>query len=313
MSIGKGALDSPNSTPGRAAISTSFAEDSHSPSASRGLPEKPLIVIEANRPWSWNYSREVWAYRELLYFLTWRDVKIRYKQTVLGFAWVVIQPLATMLVFSLIFGRLAGLSASTKGIPYPIFAYAGLLPWTFFANAVSQSGNSLVGSAHLITKIYFPRLIVPIASVGALLVDFALGFIFLLVLMLYYGVAPTGRVLLLPLFVLLATQLALAVGTLLSALNVRYRDVRHLLPFLVQIWMFASPVIYPTTLVPGRWRRLLALNPMTGIIEGFRACLFPNMRFDLVTLAISLGVTLGLFVYSLFAFRRMVKGFADVI
>jgi lipopolysaccharide transport system permease protein len=277
------------------------------------LPNEPLITIERSHSWSPMNLRELWEYRELLFFLTWRDVKVRYKQTVLGVLWVILQPLVTMLIFTLFFGRLAGLDEKTGGIPYPIFAFAGLLPWMFFSNAVITSSNSLVGSVHLITKIYFPRMIIPMAAVAAGLVDFALGFIILAILMSYYGVGVTWSLTLLPLVVILLALLALGVGMFLSALHVKYRDIRHALPFLVQLWMFASPVIYPTTLVPKQWRWVLALNPLTGIIEGFRAALLGGKAIEWNLLAISAAVTVILLIYSALAFKRMEKSFADVI
>jgi lipopolysaccharide transport system permease protein len=277
------------------------------------LPDKPVIIIERAQGWGAVNLRELWAYRELLYFLTWRDLKVRYKQTALGVLWVILQPLLTMLVFTLLFGRLAGFDERTGGIPYPIFAFAGLLPWTFFSTAITNSGNSLVGSAHLITKIYFPRMIIPAAAVAAGLVDFALSFTILAAMMVYYGVGVTWGLLLLPVLTILVTLLALGVGMLLSALNVKYRDIRQVLPFMVQIWMFLSPVIYPATLVPGKWRWVFALNPMTGIIEGFRAALFGRTQIEWNILAVSAAVTIILFTYSIFAFRRMEKSFADVI
>jgi lipopolysaccharide transport system permease protein len=277
------------------------------------LPDKPLFVIDAGKSGVNLDLNGWWAYRELLYFLTWRDVKVRYKQTLLGVLWVVLQPLVTMLIFTLLFGRLAGLGGLTGGIPYPLFAFAGLLPWMFFANALTNSSNSLVTSTQLITKIYFPRMIIPAAAVAASLVDFALSFALLAVLLAYYHVGMTWNLLLLPPLVALVTLLALGIGMLLAALNVKYRDIRHAVPFVVQIWMFSSPVIYPTTLVPARWRWVLALNPMTGIIEGFRAALFGRTQVEWRLLASSLAITLVLCVFSLFAFRRLEKSFADVI
>ena len=275
------------------------------------LPEEPLVVIEPSKSWVALNLRDLWAYRELLYFLTWRDVKVRYKQTLLGAAWAILQPLLTMLIFTLLFGRLAGIKSD--GIPYPIFAYAGLLIWTFFANSVTNSGNSLVGSANLITKIYFPRMIIPGAAVGAGLVDLAIAFLIQVALMIYYHVAITRAILMVPVLVLLATLLALGVGMWLSALNVKYRDVRHLLPFLLQMWMFASPVIYAPTFVPVRWRWLLTLNPMTGIIDGFRAAIFGQKRFDWAELAVSTLITLALLVYATYVFKRTEKQFADIV
>ncbi len=274
------------------------------------LPEQPLVIIEPNKAWGALDLRDLWAYRELLYFLTWRDVKVRYKQTELGIAWAIIQPVFTMLVFTLFFGRLAGVPSDS--VPYPIFAYAGLLAWTFFANSITNSGNSLVGSANLITKVYFPRMIIPGAAVAAGLVDFAIAFVILIVLMIYYGVMVTWSILVFPAVVLLTTLLAIGVGMWLSALNVKYRDVRFALPFLVQLWMFVSPVIYPTSFLPARFRWLLWLNPMTGIIEGYRSALF-GRAFNWTALAVSTAITLILLVYSSYSFRRMEKSFADIV
>ncbi len=212
--------------------------------------------------------KELWEYRELLYFFVWRDIKVRYKQTVIGAGWAIIQPFFTMVVFSLFFGRLARIPS--HGLPYPIFYYSALLPWMYFANALSQATNTVVGNQNIITKVYFPRLILPVSAVMSGLVDFAIAFVLLIGMMIYYGIAPTPAVLLLPLFLLLAICTAMGVGLWLSALNALYRDVRYAVTFLVQFWMFASPVAYPSSLVPERWRRLYGLNPMAGVIEGFR-------------------------------------------
>lgn len=277
---------------------------------SADLPEEPLVVIEPNRAWSLVELRDLWAFRELLYFLTWRDVKVRYKQTELGVAWAIIQPLFTMLVFTLFFGRLAGVPSDN--VPYPVFAYAGLLAWTFFANAITNSGNSLVGSANLITKVYFPRMIIPGAAVAAGLVDFAIAFVIMVLLMIYYGVMVTWSILMFPVVVLLTTLLALGMGMWLSALNVKYRDVRFALPFLVQLWMFVSPVIYPESFLPAKFRWLLWLNPMTGIIEGYRSSLF-GRPFNWIALAVSAGMTLFLLIYAAYSFRCMEKSFADLV
>jgi lipopolysaccharide transport system permease protein len=277
---------------------------------SANLPEEPLFVIEPNKAWSAVDLKDLWAFRELLYFLTWRDVKVRYKQTELGVAWAIIQPLFTMLVFTLFFGRLAGVPSDN--VPYPVFAYAGLLAWTFFANAITNSGNSLVGSANLITKVYFPRMIIPGAAVAAGLVDFAIAFVVLVVLMIYYGVMVTWSLLMFPVVVLLTTLLALGMGMWLSALNVKYRDVRFALPFLVQLWMFVSPVIYPASFLPPKFRWLLWLNPMTGIIEGYRSALF-GLRFNWIALAVSAVLTLIVLFYASYSFRRMEKTFADIV
>jgi lipopolysaccharide transport system permease protein len=275
-----------------------------------GLPDEPLVVIEPNNGWSALDLRDLWAFRELLYFLTWRDVKVRYKQTELGVAWAIIQPLLTMLIFTLFFGRLAGVPSDN--VPYPIFAFTGLLAWTFFANAITNSGNSLVGSAHLITKVYFPRMIIPGAAVAAGLVDFAIAFIILVLLMIYYGVGITWNILMFPVMVVLTTLLALGTGMWLSALNVKYRDVRFALPFMVQLWMYLSPVIYPTSFLPTKLRSLLLLNPMTGIIEGYRSAMF-GRPFNWIALAVSTAITLILLIYSSYLFRRMEKSFADIV
>jgi len=270
----------------------------------------PVIDIKPSKGWVSLRLADVWAYRELFYFLTWRDVKVRYKQTVLGVAWAVIQPLFTMLIFTLFFGKLAGIPS--EGIPYPLFAYAGLLPWTFFANAVTNSGNSLVASQHLITKVYFPRMIIPGAAVGAALVDLAIAFVLLAALMAWYGVAPTWSLLMLPPLIALVCLLALGVGMWMSALNVKYRDVRYALPFLIQLWMFVSPIIYPSTIVPQKWRWALAFNPLTGIIDGFRSALFGH-PIDPVLLVLATLVTLMFLAYAAYDFRRMEKEFSDVV
>jgi lipopolysaccharide transport system permease protein len=272
--------------------------------------DAPLIRIRPSRSWVALDLRDLWAYRELLFFLTWRDVKVRYKQTVLGVAWAVIQPLFTMLIFTLFFGRLAGVPSD--GIPYPLFAFAALVPWTFFSNAVTNSGNSLVGNANLISKVYFPRLIVPGSAVGAGLVDFAISFVLLGFMMIFYRQPLSWNLLLLPVLVILLSLLALGVGLWMSALNVKYRDIRYALPFVVQLWMFVTPIIYPASMVPERWRWALALNPLAGIIEGFRASLF-GRPIDWQLLGISTAVTLALLTYAAYLFRRLEKSFADVV
>ena len=254
--------------------------------------------------------RDLWTYRELVFFMIWRDIKVRYRQTLLGAAWAVIQPVMTMVVFNFLFGTVA--KVPTDGIAYPIFAFTGLLAWTFFSNAITSSGNSLVGSAHLITKVYFPRMIIPGAAVAAGLVDFAIAFVILVLLMIYYGVGITLNVLMFPVMVLLTTLLALGTGMWLSALNVKYRDVRFALPFMVQLWMYLSPVIYPASFLPAKLRSLLLLNPMTGIIEGYRSALF-GRPFNWIALAVSTVITLILLIYSSYSFRRMEKSFADIV
>ena len=279
-------------------------------------PAAPLI-IRPSRGWISLKLKEVWEYRELLYFLIWRDVKVRYKQTVLGATWAILQPVATMVVFTIFFGRLA--NVGSDGLPYPLFSYAGLLPWTFFAQALSQSSDSLVGSGHLIKKVYFPRLIIPASTALAPIVDFAIAFLVLIAMMGYYRISPSAAVLYLPFLFLLAFGTALGVGMWLSALNVLYRDVRYVVPFFVQLWLFVTPVIYPTSRVTGKLHEmglpawLYGLNPMAGVVEGFRwALLGTGSKPGPVVLA-SAGVTLLLLVSGAFYFRRMEKTFADIV
>jgi lipopolysaccharide transport system permease protein len=274
--------------------------------------ETPVVVILPSKKWLDLDFKEVWAYRELLAFLCWRDVKVRYKQTVLGGAWAILQPLMTMIVFSIFFAKLANVSSG--GIPYPLFAFAGLLPWTFFANAIAGAGQSVVGNERLISKVYFPRLIVPLASVGSGLVDFVVACGMLAVLMLAYGVFPTRSLLLAPVMVLGLAVAAAGVGSLLAALNVAYRDFRYVIPFLVQLWMFATPTVYmdSTSLGSGAWRWLLPLNPAFGLIANFRAVTLRG-TLDLYSLAISLAVSAAMFAVGTIYFRRVERGFADVI
>src|SRR5437660_11065117 len=274
-------------------------------------PEPQRVRIRPSRGWVALNLKDLWVYRELLYFLTWRDIKVRYKQTILGATWAIIQPLFTMLLFTLFFGKLAHIPSD--GVPYPIFAYAGLLPWMFFSNAVTSSGNSLVGSSNLITKVYFPRMIIPSAAVGAGLVDFAIAFVILIALMIYYRVSLNWNLLAVPLLLALTTLLALGIGMWTSALNVKYRDIRYALPFLIQLWMFASPVIYPASMMPQKWRWVLWLNPLTGIIEGFRSSLFGANKFDWSALGLSTAITFAMLVYSAYNFRRMERVFADIV
>jgi len=278
--------------------------------AAASLPEKPLLTITPSRGWVALNLAEVWAHRELLYFLTWRDIKIRYKQTALGALWAVIQPLFPMLIFTLFLGRLAKMPSD--GIPYSIFAYAGLLPWTYFASAVGNSSQSVVGSSNLISRVYFPRMIIPGAAVLAALVDFAIAFVLLGVLMAWHRIPLTPSVLMLLPLIALVTFLALGFGMLLAGLTVKYRDFRFALPFLIQVWMFATPVIYPASLVPEKWRWVLALNPLTGVIEGFRSSLFAR-PFDWNALAFSAVFTAILLIYSAYSFRRMERVFADLV
>jgi lipopolysaccharide transport system permease protein len=254
--------------------------------------------------------KEFWRYRELLYFLVWRDIKVRYKQTLLGAAWAIIQPFFTMVVFSIFFGRMAQMASN--GYPYPIFSYTALLPWTYFSGALSLAANSLVGSGGLITKVYFPRLIVPVASVLSGLVDFAFAFLVLIGMMIFYGYAPTIYTILLPLFLLLALTTALGVGLWLSALNVKYRDVRYLIPFLTQFWLFATPVVYPSSLLSEPWRTIYGLNPMVGVVEGFRWALLGDKPPELMILA-SVIVSIIILVSGVIYFRRTEDTFADLI
>lgn len=275
------------------------------------VPDFPVLRIEPSRGWVALRLPELWEYRELLYFLTWRDIKVRYKQTALGAAWAIIQPVFTMLVFSLFFGRLA--KVPSDGIPYPLFAYAGLLPWNFFANGLTQSSDSLVGNANLIRKVYFPRLVVPLAAVFSGAVDFSIAFLVLLGMMAYYRTAPAAHALWLPLLLLLALVTALAVGLWLSALNVQYRDVKYALPFLTQFWMFATPIAYPSSLLREPWRTVYGLNPMVGVVEGFRWALLGTRTAPGPMIAVSATVAVALLVGGAFYFRRMEKTFADVV
>lgn len=272
--------------------------------------EPPVVYIRSEESGVELGLPDLWRYRELLYFLTWRDIKVRYKQTALGALWAVIQPLAQMLLFTLVFHRFAGLSAGD--VPYPLFAYSGLLVWTFFSNAVLNSTHSLVTNANLVTKVYFPRVFIPAAAVAAGVVDLAIASVILAGLALYYGVSPGWQALLLPAFVGLGVLLSLAVGMLISATTVKYRDLRHALPFVMQFWMFASPIIYPSSVVPEGWRPLLALNPVTGIVEGFRAALTGTPLDRALTLSAAVSTTLLLAV-SFYVFRRTEETFADVI
>lgn len=274
------------------------------------LPDEPVVLIEAGRVWKSLNLREFWQYRELLYFLVWRDVKIRYKQTFLGVAWAILQPVLATVIFTVFFGRIAGIPSDN--LPYPLFAFAGFLPWTFFSNAVTASGNSLVGSSHLITKVYFPRLVIPVAAVCAGIVDFLIAFAILVLMMFWYQTGFSIQIFMLLPLMFLTLTLAVGVGIFMSALNVKYRDIRFALPFLMQIWMFVTPIIYPTSLVPEKWRLLLAINPLVGVIEGFRAALFGG-KFDWKLIIISFLISILILAISVVIFRRMEKEFADII
>lgn len=270
-----------------------------------------IVRIEPSKGWVSLKLNELWAYRELLYFLIWRDVKVRYKQTVLGGAWAVIQPFFTMVVFSLFFGRLARMPSD--GIPYPIFSYAALVPWTFFVNGLNQASNSLIGSANLIKKVYFPRLAIPIATVLAGVVDFILSFIMLIGLMFYFGLTPTINVFWLPLFLLLALVTSLGASLWFSALNVEFRDVRHIMPFLTQLWMFSTPIAYPSNLLSEPWRTIYGINPMVGVVEGFRWALLGTQTAPGFISIVSSFVACLLLLSGALYFRRMEKTFADVV
>jgi lipopolysaccharide transport system permease protein len=271
----------------------------------------PITVIQPRRGWIPVDFRELWAFRELLFFFTWRDIKVRYKQTILGAAWAVLQPLLTMLVFSLFFGRLAKMPSDN--LPYPLFSYAALVPWTFFSNGISQTSNSMISNSNLLRKIYFPRLVVPAASILAGLVDFFIAFSVLIVMMAYYGFAPTWNAFWLPALLLLAILTALGVGLWLAALNVQFRDVRHTLPFLTQFWLFATPIAYASSLLPEKWRVVYALNPMVGVVEGFRWALLGTDTAPGPMVAVSTGVAGIVLVTGALYFRRMERTFADIV
>jgi lipopolysaccharide transport system permease protein len=271
----------------------------------------PVTVIESSRGWVSLKLAELWEYRELLYFLTWREIKVRYKQTALGATWAIIQPLFTMIVFSIFFGRLAKMPSD--GIPYPLFSLTGLIPWTFFAGGLGMSSNSLVASANLISKVYFPRLAIPLSSVLSGVVDFAISFILLIGMMAFYHQAPSLRCVFLPLFFLLAFVTALGVGLWLSALNVEYRDVRYTVPFLTQFWMFATPIAYPASLLHGVWRTVYGLNPMVGVVEGFRWALLGTNNAPGPMIVVSSLASILILVGGAFYFRRMEKTFADLV
>lgn len=273
---------------------------------------RDVHVIKPTRGWAGLHVQELWKYRELLFFFTWRNVLVRYKQTVLGFAWAILQPFFLMVVFSLFFGRIA--RVGSDGIPYPIFAYAALLPWVFFANSITQSSNSLVGNGNLLGKVYFPRLTIPMSTVLACLVDLFVASVVLIGMMAYYGIAPQPvAIVVLPALILLALTTALGVGLWLSALNVKYRDVQYVLPFLTQLWLFATPVVYPSSLVGEPWRTVLGLNPMAGVVEGFRWALLDAGRAPGPMIAVSTAVALALLGSGLVYFRRLERTFADVI
>jgi lipopolysaccharide transport system permease protein len=287
---------------------TTAAEDARDARA-YALPSEPVVANDSALSLGFRDLRDLWRFRELLYFLTWRDIKVRYKQTVMGASWAVIQPLVMMLVFALFFGLL---SVPTDRLPHLLFFYCGLLPWTFFSNAVTQSSVSLVTNSNLITKVYFPRVLIPAATIGACLVDLAVASAILFGLMLYYGFAPGINLLMLPALVVLTLLLSLGLGTWLAALMVKYRDVRHVLPFIFQVWFFLTPIIYPASVVPERWRWVLHLNPMAGVVEGVRSSV-TGRPFDWGALAFTAAATAIVLVCSVYAFNRLERSFADVI
>jgi lipopolysaccharide transport system permease protein len=278
--------------------------------AVKSLPEKPVVVIEPKSAPLNSIVRDLWNYRDLLYVLTTRDLKVRYKQTMLGATWAVAQPLSTMIIFTLFFGQMTGVPSD--GLPYPIFAYAGLLPWTFFSNAVINSGNSLAINSSLITKVYFPRMIVPVATVASGFVDLIIASVFLILMMFYYEINISINILLLPVLIVLISLLSIGIGMWVAALNVKYRDVRYALPFVIQLGLFITPIIYPLSSVPQKWHWLMSLNPLTGLIEAFRDACFGN-PFDWTSLGISIVVTLIILIFTVYSFHKMERGFADEI
>lgn len=270
-----------------------------------------FVRVEPSRGWAALRLRDLWLYRELVYFLTWRDVKVRYKQTVLGAAWAILQPVLTMLIFSLFFGKLARIPSD--GIPYPLFSLAGLVPWTFFSNGLTQASNSLVGNANLITKVYFPRLVAPLATVLAGVIDVVLACGVLVVMMAYYRVAPSPHMVWLPFVLLLVVIVALGTGLWLSAMNVQFRDVRYAVPFLAQLWLFATPIAYPSSLLKQPWRTVYAINPMVGAVEAFRWCVFHTSAAPLAQAVVSSAVAVTVLVSGAMYFRRMERTFADIV
>jgi lipopolysaccharide transport system permease protein len=270
-----------------------------------------IILIRPSKGWGSLNLREIWLYRELVYFLTWRDLKVRYKQTALGAGWAVLQPVLSMIVFSIFFGGL--LSVPSEGVPYPIFSYAALLPWGVFAKALNDTGRSLVSNRAMLTKIYFPRMVIPLASVFSSLADFLIAFIVMLGLMFYYQIAPTSNIWTLPFFLLLAVITALGVGLWLSAMNVLYRDIGYMIPYITQLWFYLTPIVYPASQVPEEWQFFYALNPMVGVVEGFRWALLGTSDAPNPMIAVSAAIALLIFITGMFYFRRMERTFADMV
>jgi lipopolysaccharide transport system permease protein len=273
--------------------------------------EEEITFIKPSKGWGSLNLRELWIYRELIYFLTWRDLKVRYKQTALGAGWAILQPVLSMIVFSIFFGQL--LNVPSEGVPYPIFSYAALLPWGVFAKALNDTGRSLVSNRAMLTKIYFPRMVIPLASVFSSLADFLIAFVVMLGLMFYYQIAPTSNIWTLPLFLLLAVITALGVGLWLSAMNVLYRDIGYMIPYITQLWFYLTPIVYPASKVPEQWQFFYALNPMVGVVEGFRWALLGTADAPNPMIAVSASISLALFVTGMFYFRRMERTFADMV
>ncbi len=292
-------------------IETSSLPPLRKEASAKNLWGEPTLVIQPRRHLFALDIKAIWEYRELLYFLIWRDLKVRYRQSAIGVGWVILQPLMTMVVFTAVFGKFVGVPSD--GLPYPIFIFSALLPWTLFANSLTRGSASVVGNTQLVSKIYFPRLILPLSGVLSPVADFAVAFVILIGMMVWFGISPTWGILALPLLVLLAILTALAIGLWLSALNVRYRDVGHAVPFLVQIWMFITPVTYPVSLVPEKWRLLYSLNPMTGVIEGFRWALLGQQSPDFAVITVSAVMMFTLLVTGIVYFRYTERTFADVI
>ena len=273
--------------------------------------DEEVLILKPTRGWGRLNLGEMWKYRELTYFLTWRDLKVRYKQTVLGASWAILQPFLSMIVFSVFFGGL--LNVPSEGVPYPVFSYTALLPWGVFAKALNDAGRSLVTNRAMITKIYFPRMVIPLASVVSGLVDFAIAFVVMLGMMWYFNIPPTSNIWTLPFFLLLAMITALGVGLWLSALNVLYRDIGYIIPFLTQLWFYLTPIVYPASEVPGQWQTLYALNPMVGVVEGFRWALLGTDTSPGPMVAVSSIVALLMLISGMFYFRRMERNFADMV
>ena len=275
------------------------------------LPDEEVIFIKPTKGWGSLNLRELWLYRELVYFLTWRDLKVRYKQTALGAGWAILQPVLSMIVFSIFFGGL--LNVPSEGVPYPIFSYAALLPWGVFAKALNDTGRSLVSNRAMLTKIYFPRMVIPLASVFSSLADFLIAFVVMLGLMLYYRIAPTSNIWTLPFFLLLALITALGVGLWLSAMNVLYRDIGYMIPYITQLWFYLTPIVYPASEVPEQWQFFYALNPMVGVVEGFRWALLGTADAPSPMIGVSATIAVVIFISGMFYFRRMERTFADMV